>query len=697
MRSPSSRALMLGLLVCVALRSVAGSCSDTTKSETGCSTDACLTTVTCDAGYVVNCANAPVDTGDGMVPTETTCTTYTGNAGETVTPTATCQTGCTTSTVVASDSLYLQQQTATAACTSGAVALKCFCHSPWGVCGQDQTFDSSDGTSCSLYIPQTGGVRRRTLTIRRRNGAKIYALCQVPQPTGAPSFSPTFAPSFTPTGAPSVSPTFAPSAAPTTYPTREGDILVTVQITQTLTFSATLTTSEEAEVKQAYKDTLTAQGVDGNSFAVSLTLNARRSVSYTISAVGQTTNSTSVSATCGSAAFASTFSTNIPGSVTVTTDPCTTDEGDSGGGSGDGSPTAAPTAAPTGGSDDSAGFFDDPIMAWGMIAGAVASLLAAAFVCVLIVRKCRAPVEEPSGWFSSSKKGRNEDGWFGSKKKAGWFAGAHGDESDSDGDFVPAKPPKDLQQKMILSMMGGPKLTSNDRAMMALTMFSNNTESKKKKRHKESKSSSKVHPFSPDASDEAIDVKPPRKSAWGKVSGKISGASKSKSPPRNDPDEDPRSPTMRSKYKKIKLNGATLTLDDVPIVNKEEMKALVVKDGRKKAFQKLALCWHPDKFGQKFGAMLEPGDEDAVWERVEDTYQMVQEMTRSEKPGSRGNPTGSSGKSPSKSPARGPSGEEVVEEHNPVSDLDLDGEANGKSSKEKKKSKRDKSPQKARR
>ena len=49
----------------------------------------------------------------------------------------------------------------------------------------------------------------------------------------------------------------------------------------------------------------------------------------------------------------------------------------------------------------------------------------------------------------------------------------------------------------------------------------------------------------------------------------------------------------------------------------------------KKAWQRLMMRWHPDKFNQKFGARLHENEKDKILERVKEVSQNVQALRRS--------------------------------------------------------------------
>jgi len=48
------------------------------------------------------------------------------------------------------------------------------------------------------------------------------------------------------------------------------------------------------------------------------------------------------------------------------------------------------------------------------------------------------------------------------------------------------------------------------------------------------------------------------------------------------------------------------------------------EDERKSAFKQLAMRWHPDKFTQKFGPRLCPGERQPILHRVNEVFQAVQ-------------------------------------------------------------------------
>eukprot|EP00658_Telonema_sp_P-2_P016133 TRINITY_DN1624_c0_g1_i11.p1 TRINITY_DN1624_c0_g1~~TRINITY_DN1624_c0_g1_i11.p1 ORF type:complete len:488 (-),score=108.68 TRINITY_DN1624_c0_g1_i11:484-1947(-) len=416
--------------------------------------------------------------------------------------------------------------------------------------------------------------------------------------------------------------------------------MVTVEITQTVVFNATLSVAQESEVKIAYKATLTDRGLDGSLFAVSLVQDARRaSVSYTITALGQAQSSVTVVATCGSSAFASTLSGNTPSELSITVDPCTTDE-NTGSNTTTGAPSPGPTVSPS--RDEEQGFFDDPVFAWGIISGGVASLLAIGYISILLVRKCKEAKD--AGWFSKKRR-----------KKGGWFTSADGDTND-----LWKSNPK-LQKKMMLAMMGGDKLTADDRAALALEKLARKT--RKSRRDGDFKHPKDRHHDRPSAA-----------SRWKKVARGSSRQAKRRDKDLRDKEQTKSShyerwknaakksakvapediyhnisPKSRSRYLKIRPLGLELQLDDVPLLTRPEVKQLVVMDGKKKAFQKLALTWHPDKFGQKYGHMLDQSHAREILERVEHTFQMIQEVTRHETPSAR-SPMNSTFVSPTSNP-----------------------------------------------
>ena len=45
--------------------------------------------------------------------------------------------------------------------------------------------------------------------------------------------------------------------------------------------------------------------------------------------------------------------------------------------------------------------------------------------------------------------------------------------------------------------------------------------------------------------------------------------------------------------------------------------------GGKKAYQVLAMRWHPDKFAQRFGSSIDNNERDAVLDRVKQVFQDV--------------------------------------------------------------------------
>jgi len=63
---------------------------------------------------------------------------------------------------------------------------------------------------------------------------------------------------------------------------------------------------------------------------------------------------------------------------------------------------------------------------------------------------------------------------------------------------------------------------------------------------------------------------------------------------------------------------------DVPFPDQTELCAIAQQlGGGKKAFQKLALRWHPDKFSQRFGNQLDPTDKKRILEKVKEVFQII--------------------------------------------------------------------------
>eukprot|EP00658_Telonema_sp_P-2_P016746 TRINITY_DN16487_c0_g1_i9.p1 TRINITY_DN16487_c0_g1~~TRINITY_DN16487_c0_g1_i9.p1 ORF type:complete len:503 (-),score=94.82 TRINITY_DN16487_c0_g1_i9:83-1591(-) len=239
-------------------------CVQTEYAGTGCSSDSCNSVVSCGQGYLTGCTLAPDAKGDGIVPSSTSCTSYTGNAAVTVTPTAICEVDCFEPSIEKSSATdeFLEQQTVTATCTgSGETVVDCYCYSPSGLCGISQKFAATDSVTCSMSIGQASQGRRRSVR-RRRLGAIVYALCQKPIPTASPTFAPSSAPSSAPTSAPSATPSSSPTSVPTTFPTFTYDVIVEVDLFQVMEFNSVLTPQEETTVIDAYKADMTQNGVD---------------------------------------------------------------------------------------------------------------------------------------------------------------------------------------------------------------------------------------------------------------------------------------------------------------------------------------------------------------------------------------------------------------------------------------------------
>jgi len=68
-----------------------------------------------------------------------------------------------------------------------------------------------------------------------------------------------------------------------------------------------------------------------------------------------------------------------------------------------------------------------------------------------------------------------------------------------------------------------------------------------------------------------------------------------------------------AKYRKIGLR-------DIPFPRESSLRTQVQD---KKAFQKIALRWHPDRFAPRFGAKLEPKEKDAILEKVKEVFQVI--------------------------------------------------------------------------
>eukprot|EP00656_Telonema_subtile_P010100 TRINITY_DN14822_c0_g1_i5.p1 TRINITY_DN14822_c0_g1~~TRINITY_DN14822_c0_g1_i5.p1 ORF type:complete len:1075 (-),score=122.57 TRINITY_DN14822_c0_g1_i5:202-3426(-) len=84
----------------------------------------------------------------------------------------------------------------------------------------------------------------------------------------------------------------------------------------------------------------------------------------------------------------------------------------------------------------------------------------------------------------------------------------------------------------------------------------------------------------------------------------------------------------KSLYIGIEASGEELCLADIPELSKETVERAVRLDGKKKAFQTLALSWNPDKFLQRFGSAMCESEREDIITRVTQTYKLVQEVAR---------------------------------------------------------------------
>jgi len=161
-------------------------CEASTASESqlrtvwgdSCSENDCSSVAACPSGTsVIDCASLPANDGDGIQVESTKCTARGGNNRRrvrSIKAVAVCSQSQATSVVV-SDSMYLDNQEVSASCSNGN-PLKCYCHSSWtsSVCGGTTEFAPS-GSMCKKTIGASSGRRRMT---EKGAGVKIYALCR---------------------------------------------------------------------------------------------------------------------------------------------------------------------------------------------------------------------------------------------------------------------------------------------------------------------------------------------------------------------------------------------------------------------------------------------------------------------------------------------------------------------------------------
>lgn len=186
----------------VIMRRVLGAPSITTVNTHGvaCTGDDCYSKAACPIGTsLLDCESEPADGGDGIQVESGRCI-----ARGSATPSnrrrrrrrhyfqaiASCSSAPTS--VVASSSIFLDNQEVTAACRHGT-ALNCYCHSAWtsSVCGGKTAFAPS-GSTCKKTIGASPGRRRMR---DGGAGAIVYALCLDPvTTTQAPTPAPTPAP-----------------------------------------------------------------------------------------------------------------------------------------------------------------------------------------------------------------------------------------------------------------------------------------------------------------------------------------------------------------------------------------------------------------------------------------------------------------------------------------------------------------------
>ena len=63
---------------------------------------------------------------------------------------------------------------------------------------------------------------------------------------------------------------------------------------------------------------------------------------------------------------------------------------------------------------------------------------------------------------------------------------------------------------------------------------------------------------------------------------------------------------------------------DIPFPDARDIRHIAKElGGGKKAFQTLAMRWHPDKFAQKFGSNISSADKAAIYDKVKEVFQAV--------------------------------------------------------------------------
>ena len=63
---------------------------------------------------------------------------------------------------------------------------------------------------------------------------------------------------------------------------------------------------------------------------------------------------------------------------------------------------------------------------------------------------------------------------------------------------------------------------------------------------------------------------------------------------------------------------------DVPFPEETVLRAMAQElGGGKKAYQTLAMRWHPDKFAQKFGSAIDEKERDAIYDKVKSVFQAI--------------------------------------------------------------------------
>ena len=63
---------------------------------------------------------------------------------------------------------------------------------------------------------------------------------------------------------------------------------------------------------------------------------------------------------------------------------------------------------------------------------------------------------------------------------------------------------------------------------------------------------------------------------------------------------------------------------DVPFPQEGDIRAMAqVLGGGKKAFQTLAMRWHPDKFMNNYGKKINPNEKDHILEKVTEIFCMI--------------------------------------------------------------------------